>query len=1127
MRTAKAEYIRALKDLRAADAEYRRAEAAVQQANAAYRQAETAWMQEQVNNQKLLNELQALKNEAKAMDNEQKAAEIANEIDKIEKAMAEREVQHATNMVNLENNLAKAEEDLRVALRDIALKAQSLTQAEKDAVFKAVEAYEKGFELVAKQKITVLEKEQALAKAEYELSLADKTIGDDWQYVDYLEYYKEKLLQAEASALLNGVALAAIGYDFDNPDNTKNIIIPEELSEWKKEIEALEDSLAVLDYSKHENIIEMTNYYVAHVHDGYKTFNENVAAFQAEWDTDETDPFFNPPKNPGPAKTQDDFKFDTTTDSLAIPAITVKTSDAGFPIYKKFADLVGEYDNLPAPQGKFKVNHNIAELDATTPGEVKLNVYSTTKLKGFIFGNTTGEVVKAPNYKDFEGNDVKGKTAAYGIDGAISVLDRELVLAEKADDTDYEKLLHEADSTWQADRKVLENGLAAYAPYVSAKTALTALGDGGKAAFFAAVKNLSKELTEINGDEELNFNDSSAVLGAIAQYAAARDKYLNDVDGDGKAVKYAGGKNPKYFYMAIGKNAEGAILDSVLFSEINTQTRVKAVYYEYDKEYVHRDPSTEIGTRVASKVRGLDFALCNILNQLFPGKNMGDEIFGSSAIALTLPIATTTTIFTPAYTIDSWEDPKNVTDPTDYVPKAIVDAEEDVNDAIADYVAIYENYWDATYPATLTCASTADDIKDARAKEYSVGIYTKETFEEPYTIVSFLSDKALYNNGLGAILSLIEPDAALKAAHPDQQDWKAGVNLVGNHIFGVTNNTTFSKYLIAKQNEETHGALLPYKAALDEIKVWAEKVRKVFDDAIAKNGTPNKTAYENWKNTYGPEKAEWEEYAEARAEFTGTYPAEEGETPDWIDADSTALMFYDFIIFADDAYDEFKDFYHKDEVKFPEMVSKDPIYDIYTGKWDKEVAGKQLALANQLFPQLPENMKAWQDEIDATKDKEYHVETLKTAYDKAYTSAAKAKYTDKDGKPLTGSDLAEVIENLQKDVLAAFADVVKNYNEAVGYEDGGIVFKGDIQRYTEYIRDYEKDVVIGGVHPAQKALEQAKQDLAVEQNRLAGYEQALAYAKANLDKILEYLKSLDVNFVVLTNADLQNIPSVE
>ena len=187
MRSAKAEYIRALKDLRAADAEFRRAEAALKQADARYRDAETAWMNAQTENQNLLNELQALLNEAQAMENELRAAQIADEIARMAMKMEEDAKQHEINMLDLEQELQQAAEDLRVALRNIALHSQDLTNDEKLAVAEAVAVYEGIFEVYQKQIVKVKEAQAKLdSLKEWKARFADKGWDSELHKYQYI-----------------------------------------------------------------------------------------------------------------------------------------------------------------------------------------------------------------------------------------------------------------------------------------------------------------------------------------------------------------------------------------------------------------------------------------------------------------------------------------------------------------------------------------------------------------------------------------------------------------------------------------------------------------------------------------------------------------------------------------------------------------------------------------------------------------------------------------------------------------------------------------------------------------------------------------------------------------------------
>lgn len=162
MRYAKAEYIRALKDLRAADARLVDAQAAHETARARYVDAMTANLNADTEYQNLLNEYQQLINEARQDTNDFIAAATASAIDKIAKEIELRELKHQKKMVDAQKALAEAEEQLRVALRNIALACQDLTSKEKAAVIAAVQAYEAAFTIEAVQEVVVLQAQRTL-----------------------------------------------------------------------------------------------------------------------------------------------------------------------------------------------------------------------------------------------------------------------------------------------------------------------------------------------------------------------------------------------------------------------------------------------------------------------------------------------------------------------------------------------------------------------------------------------------------------------------------------------------------------------------------------------------------------------------------------------------------------------------------------------------------------------------------------------------------------------------------------------------------------------------------------------------------------------------------------------------
>ncbi len=1120
MRFAKAEYIRALKDLRAADAEYVRAQAAFELARARYKDAQTANLNADTEYQKLLNEYQQLLNEARQDTNDFISAETANKIDSIKKLMAERELTHQKNMVANQDSLANAQERLRIALRNIALASQSLTANEKEALENATKAYEIAFEKVAKQTVEVFKAQQAVHKAEIELAKADKVKDEDtYQYVDALEYYKRKLALYEASALLNGAALLAIGYNFDEPSDVSGIVIPEDLAEWKGQIDALADSLAVLDYSKAATITEIANYYVANIHDGVAAFNNAVAEFGAENDLYTDDPLVDP-RDPStwdnvPELTdaeadtlswgepkQDQFKMGFA-DTIAMPVLEYGNGFA----YKQFNAMIAPYfasftnavTGTPYTDEEsgdpiVMIKHNTA-VKTLTP---QVN----QAWKEFILGTKEGTVdSQVYTEKDDEGNITTKIISDYGLKGAVSVLERKKVY-EAATPTNYADSLDKYQKIWKTDRDTLSKVYDAY--YALAKSKRVEIGSSlADSAYMKAYKPYADSLAKYNAAHKAKTDavsdsatiagkmvtattafitaynnhinggtwstaDSTEMLNAIVEFAKAREAYFTASNGLKTNVAPFTTKDGHPNWLHYLKSKEPKVIDSIEIKNLNmTELRTKVeMESTSDSKYAWYD--VVAGTAQHKPVFEVIFEQvfnANVLAKLTSDAlitdatvmNGGNSFYGQFEF---VPKAGSVAAH---FTKGGSAMPAVADDEREAEAKAL----ENLDVPRANFKAIYKQYWGNTAEPTMAT------FVDPRS-------YVDTTFTEPFCIVSYEgadmdSAPLVMTKGLETVLISINAQTSPERA------------------LGTTNRSDFAHYMFWLDKAGTID-----EDDLNVIKDWVSAVEHAFALDAEESSMPNVEAYEEAKAAYDRVSAKAEEvkaYIAKKKAFTGE------------DEDGNAN---EIVVITND-YDEFKDFFTKDEVSF-ELAAEDPIYEVYTGKWIKGLGGKQLEIANTLFPKLPENMKAWQDELDSINDRKEHVETLQTAYDKAYKSAAKAKYD------VAGSDLATVIENVQKQVVDDFAEVIAAYNEAVGTE--GV--EGKIKFYTEAIRDYDENIHVAKVHPAELALAKAQKNLAIETERLNGYQNVLAYAKANLDKILEYIKSLDVNFVVVTDDDITN-----
>ena len=96
----------------------------------------------------------------------------------------------------------------------------------------------------------------------------------------------------------------------------------------------------------------------------------------------------------------------------------------------------------------------------------------------------------------------------------------------------------------------------------------------------------------------------------------------------------------------------------------------------------------------------------------------------------------------------------------------------------------------------------------------------------------------------------------------------------------------------------------------------------------------------------------------------------------------------------------------------------------------------------------------------------------------------------------------------------SFDQLIENYKEANKNYRKRILDK--IESLQEEIDQWEQNLAKWEVGAPAREIEiaEAANTLKVETARLQGYKEALSYAKANLDHLLEYIKSLDVNFVV-------------
>ena len=1064
LRKAKAEYIRSLTQVSAADAELTKAKAAVEQANARYRDAETAWQNERTNYQKLLNEQQELLNEALAMDNEKKAAEIAKEIERIENERAEAKLQHEAEAARLQQALLEALEDLRVAQRNIELASQDLTQEEKEALVAAAGAYYVTIEALAEQTINVF-KAQQLVDSLKDVK-ANGTMDQVWdessmKYVSAIKYWEDQIAAAKKQIEEDEAKIASV----PSPDI-------EDINKWNEEIKSYEDAIAALEYANAEIEMAEANYYVKYIHDGVDAYNNEITVWAAEHPVpaeptkDESDLAKKEPK-------QADYKKGGAAE-IKFPTLKVKEGAA----YAKFVYLLTSYDQ-PSPANAAK---NIISQDEEK-GE--LVIVANQAMKAFILGDANGSEKSQKvtiNKKEY--------TADYGLYGAFATLKRDQVLGETLNDPTAiiearKKAMDAAEKVWRADFDTLKNGpglIQKYEPYNKALEAYEeAVKNAGTAdGMVNALNALMSEFAKIEGKADLSNNDSTAIFNALKVFAAEREKYLEyDSKKDANNKNYFRYSTGEMTTSTNGKVETKVLVDSVKFSALSW-TDFRANRYDYKPEKFVKYSDDEAG-------------FANILNQ-FLCEEFATSIQDPGAAASKFDVSALNdgNAFYGIYAYDSAK--KQFTkDGKVYVSKAVTDAQEAVKKAVADYIKLYNRFWaqtvsyDASEYDTYFSSKKAADKTKAEAKvnelcEYKIH-YSYETFTDPYNVVTFLgaTKSPVYSNAMGAILGSVDPNA-----EGDTKGEKFNDNgfVSGSAIFGE-NNTEFYNYmrsiyeynLVAKETVSDD---------FDEIESWIEAVAKAFaDDAAAANEDDTK-AFEAAKKAYDAAVKKvnaYNDYQKELAKFVGTHKDAAGkDVLNFTDVEKAKIV----------------------EADLAGEMSETDVLGNYTGAWDTDVIGGQLLEnANKYFPEYPANLKAWKEEKAQNDEEILHKQILKKAAEAAYLAAAKA----------AGYEGAKDASN--------WAELLKAYDAArnayvEGLQKDIVDQKALIEELTKSIADFKS-----GVPAIDLQIAMAEKDLQIAQIRYAAIQKAHDYAKANYEKIFGYIKGIeDFNFVDFSNMQL-------
>ena len=1114
MRFAKAEYIRALKDLRAADAEYVRAQAAFELARARYKDAQTANLNADTEYQKLLNEYQQLINEARQDTNDFISQEIANRIDSVKKRMELREKEHAAKMVAAEDSLAMAQERLRLTLRNIALYSQSLTPDEQYALMDAVDMYEAAVEATADQTIVVLQAQRTLDSLQMVREVGPDTAYDKSSkaYIGQVDKWKKDIETKQVEQALVAAILLAV------PDS----LVYDDVDGWKAQIDALVKDSTELEYNKYQVTTDIAQYYVNYVHDGVTKFNEAAQAWidkNGANATEKLTPAEKTDYNNGTAPSKATYTS-TNAPVIAIPAFD-DLKAASSAAYAKFVYLLNSYEKK-SPADSWSTDKNIIHVSNDT-----MYVTANQSMKAFVMGAadaTKDSLTYQTKTKDGKKDSVLLK-AMYGIDGAVSVLERDKVLDKTAgskDTAELRQIRDDAKEAWETDREILIKGLASYQPYIDALAAYEAAASDAASAegnMKKALDTLTSAFKSVNGTAKLSTNDSVRILAAFKDFAAARETYLE--------YTFSGeGHDSTYFVYSKGKGVgDKPIMDSVKFVDLSFTDLAKGVYNwdavstgsEGDKNYPYGTPDTYVTTGAV--------AFANIANQLLGAKaaalmstitSAGWDVMGNDS-EQTINDGTNYTAFFKTYKWDYTD--KRIEDlagnPVE--SSALETAKENVIKAVKAYVGVYNRFWGVTAIADYTTVEAAYDLYFAAADKdkadylkgnkkksikgaeptvneylpYKAGAYSFDTFNTPTNVVSYVTNNTNkmvdWSNAMGAILGSVEYAITGGTACTDGHEFQDGTNgyVTETKTFGTSSaRTEFYSYMKAEWDYQV--SLQDFDSDLAKIKAWVMEVRMAFEADEAQAGIFDEEKYNAAVTKFNAAKAKVDAWKAAAKAYTGaevtprkivgTYPDPASIT--W-KTDGTGRF----------ELAEYSDF-------TPNTA---------TGEWVSKIGGKtfggtQLELAKEIFPEFPAKLKEWSEAIAQTEDLLQHYHILLQSAKDAYFAAAKANN--------------ELVQNKDKVDPANFDQLVKNYQDAnKRYRERlvGIIEKlqGQIETLEERIAKFNQ-----GIPQLDILIAEAEKDLKVESARLKGYEEALAYAKANLDHLLEYIKSLDANFVV-------------
>ena len=412
-----------------------------------------------------------------------------------------------------------------------------------------------------------------------------------------------------------------------------------------------------------------------------------------------------------------------------------------------------------------------------------------------------------------------------------------------------------------------------------------------------------------------------------------------------------------------------------------------------------------------------------------------------------------------------------------------------------------------SYFAAVEGGAKAKDIADAKkaAEDVIEGMLDPTLDPECYKMTTFkpYADEApivTFSNGsdvdvtdaICAVLTAVDPACTNKTENEYFEN-----NAISTGAIFNGNKTDF--YNAMKAEYDYYVAANPnIKDELAAIEAWIKSVEAAFENDATDAGKEDTTMeyyYQVFKALYAADTAFYGIAEDSRYDV----PKVGGK---YVPFDMPNNVMYGAGIAG--SYDD-PDSITPDKY-IPELLHLNVLGDC--DGWNEALGGELLTLAEELFPDFPETWQGWKEAIFEYNDEKAHQEILMDSFKAAYYAAAKAAGYDqfnKDGKAAGDWD---ALYKAYKTAREAYVQTLKNNIEAN---------TKIIDDNSRNIAEYWSEVPVIDIEIADAAA-----NLQIEEHRLAALEQALTYAKANLEKILEYVQSQDFSYVLL-NADASNL----